>query len=94
MEFSFTEEQELLRKTARDVLQREAPTSLVREMEEDAQGYSPELWRTMAGLGWLGLPLPEAHGGAGGSCRMRQPSESTQCLPADHTIHNGPHGIR
>ena len=34
-------------------------------MMEDERGYSPELWRKMAALGWLGLVVPEEHGGAG-----------------------------
>ncbi len=67
MDFSFTQEQELLRKTARDLFGKHAPRSLVREMETDAQGYSPDLWKQMAGLGWLGVPFDPAYGGAGGS---------------------------
>ncbi len=67
MDFSFSQEQELLRRTARDLFEKHAPKSLVREMEEDPQGYAPELWKRIAGLGWLGLPFPAEHGGAGGS---------------------------
>ena len=37
----------------------------MREMETHETGHSPELWRKMAGLGWLGLPFPERYGGAG-----------------------------
>ncbi len=67
MDFSFSQEQELLRKTARDFLQRECPTDLVRRMEEDDRGYPTDLWRKIAELGWLGLPFPIATGGAGGT---------------------------
>ena len=66
MDFGLSEEQEMLRATARDFLERECPPSLVREMEEDEKGYSPELWRKMAELGWLGLVFPEGYGGSGG----------------------------
>jgi alkylation response protein AidB-like acyl-CoA dehydrogenase len=65
MDFSLTEEQEMLRKSARDFLTAECPKSLVREIEEGELGYSPELWKKMAGLGWMGLVLPEEYGGAG-----------------------------
>jgi len=65
MDFAFSEEQELLRKTARDFLAQRAPMKHVRAMIEDERGYSPELWREIAELGWAGLVLPEAHGGAG-----------------------------
>ena len=67
MDLGLTEEQEMLRRTARDFLDKECPKSLVKEMEEDEKGYSPELWRKMAELGWMGLVFPEKHGGSGGS---------------------------
>jgi alkylation response protein AidB-like acyl-CoA dehydrogenase len=65
LDFGFSEEQEMLRRSARSLLERECPPAQVRQMMEDERGYSPELWRKMAGLGWLGLVLPEEHGGAG-----------------------------
>ncbi len=67
MDFSLSEEQEMLKSAARDFLERECPVSLVREMEEDEKGYSPELWRKMAQLGWLGLVFPGEYGGSGGN---------------------------
>jgi len=66
MEFSFTEEQKLIKDAARDFLEKECPSDLVRAMEEDDRGYSPELWHKMAELGWLGLIFPEEYGGSGG----------------------------
>jgi len=66
VDFSLNEEQEMLKTTARDFLEKECPVSLVRDMEEDEKGYSPELWRKMAELGWLGLVFPEEYGGGGG----------------------------
>ena len=38
---------------------------MVKEMEESKEGYSPQLWREMAELGWMGLAFPEEYGGAG-----------------------------
>jgi alkylation response protein AidB-like acyl-CoA dehydrogenase len=67
MEFSFSEEQKLIRDAAHDFLKKECPSDLVREMEEDDKGYSPELWRKMAELGWLGLIFPVEYGGSGGN---------------------------
>jgi alkylation response protein AidB-like acyl-CoA dehydrogenase len=66
VDFGLKEEQEMLKTTARDFLEKECPISLVRDMEEDEKGYSPELWRKMAELGWLGLVFPEEYGGGGG----------------------------
>jgi alkylation response protein AidB-like acyl-CoA dehydrogenase len=65
MDLAFSEEQEMLRKSARDFLTDKCPKTLVRQMEEDEKGYPPELWKEMAGLGWLGLPFPEKFGGGG-----------------------------
>jgi len=67
MDFGFTEEQEILRKAARDFLENECPKSMVREMAEDTKGYSLELWKKMAGLGWPGLAIPSRYGGSDGS---------------------------
>lgn len=66
MNFGFSEEQELLRKTARDFLAEHATTQRVREvMEGEDPVFDAKLWREIAELGWTGLALPEAHGGAG-----------------------------
>jgi 3-oxocholest-4-en-26-oyl-CoA dehydrogenase beta subunit len=67
MEFSFTEEQKLIKNAARDFLEKECPSDLVREMEEDHRGYSLDLWRKMAELGWLGLIFPAKYGGSEGN---------------------------
>jgi len=67
MDYSLTEEQEMLRKMARDFLSTECPKSLVREMAEDETGHPLELWEKMSEIGWLGLVIPEQYGGGGGS---------------------------
>ncbi len=67
MDLELSEDQKMLRKTARDFLVNECTKAFVREMERDEKGYSPELWRKMADLGWMGLPFPEQYGGWGGS---------------------------
>ncbi len=65
MEFSLSEEQEMLKTMARDFLENECPKTHVREMMEDEVGFSRELWKKMADVGWTGLVLPEEYGGAG-----------------------------
>ncbi|MBI4283447.1 MAG: acyl-CoA/acyl-ACP dehydrogenase [Chloroflexi bacterium] len=67
MDFALNEEQEMLKTAARQFLNKECPKSFVRKMMKDDRGYSPELWRKMAALGWLGLIFPEEYGGLGGS---------------------------
>mgnify|MGYP005843264003 FL=1 len=65
MDLGLDEQQEMLKNFARDFLEKECPESLVRQMEEDERGYSPELWQKMAQQGWMGLIIPEQYGGAG-----------------------------
>ena len=65
MDFGFTEEQEMLRTSARDFLTTECPSDLVKEMAEDEQGYKPDMWAKMAELGWMGLAFPEEYEGMG-----------------------------
>lgn len=67
MDYGFSEEQEMFRKSARGFLEKECPRSLVREIDEGKADYSRELYRKMAGLGWLGLMIPEEYGGVGGN---------------------------
>ena len=67
MDYDFNEEQELLKKAVKGFLSKECKSLLVREMEEDPQGITPELWQKMAELGWMGLIFPEEYGGIGGS---------------------------
>jgi len=64
MDYNLTEEQNILKKTASDFLKKECSKELVRELDESDEGYSPELWRKMAELGWMGLMLPEQYGGS------------------------------
>jgi alkylation response protein AidB-like acyl-CoA dehydrogenase len=65
VDFGFSEEQEMLRESARGLLEKECPSTVLRRLIDDDRGYDPELWRKMAGLGWTGLVVPEAYGGAG-----------------------------
>jgi len=63
MKLTLTEEQEMLKKTARDFLADKCSKTFVKQIEESETGYSRELWQEMAELGWMGLALPEKHGG-------------------------------
>ena len=63
MDLLLTEEEKMLRHTAREFLEAECSTTLVREMETDDIGYPPALWRKTAELGWQGMALPEKYGG-------------------------------
>lgn len=65
MDLDFTEEQDMLRNSARDFLSTECDKATVRKIEESDEGYSLELWSKMADLGWQGLMIPEEYDGMG-----------------------------
>lgn len=65
MDLDFTEEQDMLRNSARDFLSTECDKATVRKIEESDEGYSPEIWSKMAELGWQGLMIPEEYDGMG-----------------------------
>jgi len=65
LDVRLSEEQELLRASAREILTRECPMALVRAMIDDSRGLPDELWKKMAELGWMGLPFSRSHDGAG-----------------------------
>jgi alkylation response protein AidB-like acyl-CoA dehydrogenase len=56
-----------LGRLARQLFESRSPLTTVRQLEESDLGYAPELWQEMARLDWLGLAVPEALGGPGGS---------------------------
>ena len=57
MDYALNEHQEMLQTSARDFLGREYPDKTLREMVSDEKGYTPELWRKMAGMDWMGLAI-------------------------------------
>ena len=65
MDFGFSQEQEMLRATARKFFENESPSAFIRKMMDDPAGTTPELWQKLAEQGWLGLIYPEAYGGVG-----------------------------
>jgi alkylation response protein AidB-like acyl-CoA dehydrogenase len=67
MDLDFNDEQIMMAKTVREFVKRTVPKTLVREMEEDDKGFTPEIWKEMATLGWVGCVIPEEYGGVGGS---------------------------
>jgi len=65
MDLALSEEQEMIKKMARDFLTDKLPKEVVKEIEESELGYSPDLWKEMTELGWVGLVLPDKYGGSG-----------------------------
>lgn len=65
MDMKLTDEQVQLCDAARKFMEEECPAAFVRRMEQDERGFSREMWRQMAEMGWLGIAVPEAWGGLG-----------------------------
>jgi alkylation response protein AidB-like acyl-CoA dehydrogenase len=65
MDFGFSQEQEMLRATARKFLENECPSAFVRERMAEPAGVTDDFWAKLAEQGWLGLVFPEAVGGSG-----------------------------
>lgn len=62
-----TEEQTMLRDLAREWADNEAPVTAFRKMRNAAppEGFDADAWRAQAEMGFAGILVPEAHGGAG-----------------------------
>ena len=93
MDLNFNEEQEMLRKIARDFLAEEFPKKLVREIEDDTTGLRPDVWKKMAELGWMGLVIPEEYGGSGSNFMdlfvlLEETGRACLIAPFFHTLNN------
>jgi alkylation response protein AidB-like acyl-CoA dehydrogenase len=70
MALVLTEEQSMLRDSARGLISDKAPVSHLRQLRDakDATGFSRELWKAFAEMGFTGLLVPEDFGGSGLGC--------------------------
>jgi pimeloyl-CoA dehydrogenase small subunit len=66
MDFSFTEEQTLLRNSVSKFLADNYNFETFKKISRSDAGWKPENWKIFADLGLLAAPLPEAYGGLGG----------------------------
>ncbi len=66
MDFSLSEEQQLLKDSVQRFVREEYELESRRKLVATDIGYSEDNWAKMAELGWLALPLPEEYGGIGG----------------------------
>jgi alkylation response protein AidB-like acyl-CoA dehydrogenase len=104
MALVLTEEQSMLRDSARGLISDKAPVSHLRGLRDskDATGFSRELWATFAEMGFAGLLVPEEFGGSGlgsveagivmeeiGRTLMPSPFLATSVLAAAALSHGG-----
>jgi alkylation response protein AidB-like acyl-CoA dehydrogenase len=65
VQFVHNEEQQLIRESARSVLSARAGSDALTAALREPGGYDAALWRAFGELGWTGLAIPQAYGGAG-----------------------------
>jgi alkylation response protein AidB-like acyl-CoA dehydrogenase len=101
--FTFSDEQEELRKTIRRFCDEKSPSAEARRLMETEAGYDEAVWKQMAGeLGLQGLAIPEAYGGQGfglielgivmeefGRALVCAPLFSSVCLAASAILNAG-----
>ena len=65
MALVLSEEQQLLKDSAKNFCEQNAPVSVLRGLRDskDEQGYDQGIWSQMIELGWAGMAIPEAYGG-------------------------------
>jgi alkylation response protein AidB-like acyl-CoA dehydrogenase len=66
MDLTLSDEQRLLRESVDRFIAETYDADHRRRVAADPLGFSPEIWKQFAELGWLALPIDEAHGGLGG----------------------------
>jgi alkylation response protein AidB-like acyl-CoA dehydrogenase len=66
MDLTLSDEQRLLRESVDRFIAETYDADHRRRVAADPLGFSPEIWKKFADLGWLALPIDEAHGGLGG----------------------------
>jgi len=66
MNFSFSEEQQMIRATAEAFLAEKSTSAAVRRAMVTERGYDPQLWQSICeDMYWQAMTIPEAHGGLG-----------------------------
>lgn len=66
MNFDFSEDQKFLKDQARKFLSEQCGTDEVRKvLDDEAKAFHEDLWKAVAEMGWLGVNIPEEHGGLG-----------------------------
>jgi len=66
MDLTPSDEQRLLRESADRFVSETYTADHRRKVANEPLGFSADIWKQFADLGWLALPIAEAHGGLGG----------------------------
>ena len=64
MSLVINEEQNMLKSSAKELLDLKSPISLMRELRDDNYNqFDPDLWKEMVEMGWTALTVPEEYNG-------------------------------
>jgi len=65
MALVLTEEQSMLKSSAKEFLKERAPVEALRKLRDEKSelGFDPSVWNQMAEMGWAALTIPESYGG-------------------------------
>jgi len=66
MDFSLSQNQTLIRKSAREFFENECPKEKTRSLIKDPIGYDRSMWQKMVELGFVGIQIPDEFGGMQG----------------------------
>src|SRR5207237_900064 len=83
MDLTLSDEQRLLRESVDRFIAETYDADHRRRVASDPLGFSPEIWKQFAALGWLALPIEEAYGGLGGGA-------GRPCSAPDHRLRSPP----
>ena len=67
MDLSLNENQEMLKNSAREFIQQEYPKEVLLDLDKRETSHTVDLWSKVAGIGWLGIVIPQEYGGEGSS---------------------------
>ena len=65
VDFTFSADQDELRRTVRSFMDQQSPPSYMRAMIDDERGFTDDVWDQLVELGWPALLVPEADNGLG-----------------------------
>ncbi len=66
MDLTLSDEQRMLRESVDRFVGETYTADHRRKLANDPLGFSADIWKQFAELGWLALPIPEGYGGLGG----------------------------
>ncbi|MGZ9174983.1 MAG: acyl-CoA dehydrogenase family protein, partial [Candidatus Binatia bacterium] len=82
MDLKLNDDQNMMKKVAGDFLKAEAPSHVITEWYQKKIAHLPELYKKTAGVGWLGMTVPDEFGGGG--------SSATDCAVVFEELGRGP----